>query len=348
MASVDDIVSRLQGLSLGAKCVQHDPVTSPAAWKDALAAASDAPASYELTKTLVYKPKTAKTATPVPVIAIVREETETSSGALGKKLNLKELRLANEDLMKEFFGADKDSVSPVSLDATSFPKVLTVLDQSLASSDSLFAIHAGSSSSTIFLKGSEIASYVLSLQTAENKVQTLDFAALKAEAAAAAPAGGASTAKPAATSAQDAKIEGAAQIAIGIKKEVDFASWYTNVVIKGEMIDYYSVSGCYILRPWAYGIWDAIQDWFNPRIKALGVQNCYFPMFVSSKVLEKEKDHIEGFAPEVAWVTRAGQSELEEPIAIRPTSETVMYPYYSKWIQSHRDLPLKLNQWNSV
>lgn len=71
------------------------------------------------------------------------------------------------------------------------------------------------------------------------------------------------------------------------------------------MIDYYSVSGCYILRPWAYGIWDAIQDWFNPRIKALGVQNCYFPMFVSSKVLEKEKDHIEGFAPEVAWVTRA-------------------------------------------
>lgn len=109
MASVDDIVSRLQGLSLGAKVVKHDPVTSPAAWKDALAAASDAPASYELTKTLVYKPKTAKTATPVPVIAIVREETETSSGSLGKKLNLKELRLANEDLMKEFFSADKDS-----------------------------------------------------------------------------------------------------------------------------------------------------------------------------------------------------------------------------------------------
>ncbi|KAG8897833.1 hypothetical protein FRC00_003749, partial [Tulasnella sp. 408] len=187
MASVDDIVSRLQGLSLGAKVVKHDPVTSPAAWKDALAAASDAPASYELTKTLVYKPKTAKTATPVPVIAIVREETETSSGSLGKKLNLKELRLANEDLMKEFFGADKDSVSPVSLDATSFPKVLTVLDQSLTTSDSLFAIHAGSNSSTIFLKGSEIASYVLSLQTADNKVQTIDFAALKAEAAAAAP-----------------------------------------------------------------------------------------------------------------------------------------------------------------
>lgn len=78
------------------------------------------------------------------------------------------------------------------------------------------------------------------------------------------------------------------------------------------------------------------------------MQNCYFPMFVSSDVLEREKDHIEGFAPEVAWVTRAGKSELERPVAIRPTSETVMYPYYAKWIQSHRDLPLKLNQWNSV
>ena len=80
----------------------------------------------------------------------------------------------------------------------------------------------------------------------------------------------------------------------------------------------------------------------------MGVENCYFPMFVSSDVLEREKDHIEGFAPEVAWVTRAGKNDLEKPIAIRPTSETVMYPYYAKWITSHRDLPLKLNQWNSV
>jgi prolyl-tRNA synthetase len=88
--------------------------------------------------------------------------------------------------------------------------------------------------------------------------------------------------------------------------------------------------------------------WFDAEIKKLGVENCYFPMFVSSEVLEREKDHIEGFAPEVAWVTKAGQTDLERPIAIRPTSETVMYPYYAKWITSHRDLPLRLNQWNSV
>lgn len=117
---------------------------------------------------------------------------------------------------------------------------------------------------------------------------------------------------------------------------------------KGEMLDYYDVSGCYILRPPSYAIWEQIQRWFDDKIKSIGVQNAYFPMFVSSRVLEKEKDHIEGFAPEVAWVTRAGSSELEEPIAIRPTSETVMYPYYAKWVQSYRDLPLKLNQWNSV
>jgi len=134
-----------------------------------------------------------------------------------------------------------------------------------------------------------------------------------------------------------------------VKKEQEvFGEWYQQALIKGEMLDYYDISGCYILKPWSYGIWQEIQTWFDVGIKELGVQNCYFPMFVSSKVLEKEKDHIEGFAPEVAWVTRAGQSDLEEPIAIRPTSETVMYPYYSKWIRSHRDLPLRLNQWNSV
>ncbi|ORY92880.1 hypothetical protein BCR35DRAFT_316740 [Leucosporidium creatinivorum] len=132
------------------------------------------------------------------------------------------------------------------------------------------------------------------------------------------------------------------------KEQAVFGDWYSQALIKGEMLDYYDISGCYILKPWSYGIWQEIQTWFDAGIKELGVQNAYFPMFVSSKVLEREKDHIEGFAPEVAWVTRAGQSDLEEPIAIRPTSETVMYPYYAKWIRSHRDLPLKLNQWNSV
>ena len=90
------------------------------------------------------------------------------------------------------------------------------------------------------------------------------------------------------------------------------------------------------------------QSFFDGEIKKLGVQNCYFPIFVSQAALQKEKDHIADFAPEVAWVTRSGETELSEPIAIRPTSETVMYPAYAKWIQSYRDLPIKLNQWNNV
>lgn len=114
------------------------------------------------------------------------------------------------------------------------------------------------------------------------------------------------------------------------------------------MIEYYDVSGCYILRPWAYQIWETIQRFFDDKIKADGVKNCYFPMFISKGALETEKTHIADFAPEVAWVTKSGQSELAEPIAIRPTSETVMYPSYAKWVQSHRDLPIRLNQWCNV
>ena len=114
------------------------------------------------------------------------------------------------------------------------------------------------------------------------------------------------------------------------------------------MIDYYDISGCYIMRPWSFAMWEQIQGWFDARIKELGVKNSYFPVFVSKSALEQEKDHVEGFAPEVAWVTKSGDSDLAEPIAIRPTSETIMYPAFAKWIRSHRDLPLKLNQWSNV
>ncbi|XP_066249632.1 bifunctional glutamate/proline--tRNA ligase [Euwallacea similis] len=138
------------------------------------------------------------------------------------------------------------------------------------------------------------------------------------------------------------------RLGLEARKEESLSDWYSQVITKGEMIEYYDVSGCYIFRPWSYAIWEAIKDWFDGEIKKLGVQNCYFPIFVSKSVLEKEKTHIADFAPEVAWVTKSGDSDLAEPIAVRPTSETVMYPAYAKWIQSHRDLPIKLNQWNNV
>ncbi|CRG83739.1 prolyl-tRNA synthetase [Talaromyces islandicus] len=144
------------------------------------------------------------------------------------------------------------------------------------------------------------------------------------------------------------KADGPALIGIDVSKEEDFPGWYQQVLTKGEMLDYYDVSGCFILKPASFYIWETIQNWFNEKIKKIGVRNCSFPLFVSEDVLQREKDHIEGFAAEVAWVTHAGSTPLEKKIAIRPTSETVMYPYYAKWIRSHRDLPLRLNQWNSV
>ncbi|XP_054468502.1 bifunctional glutamate/proline--tRNA ligase isoform X1 [Anoplopoma fimbria] len=138
------------------------------------------------------------------------------------------------------------------------------------------------------------------------------------------------------------------RLGLEAKKEENLADWYSQVITKAELIEYYDVSGCYVLRPWAYSIWEAIQEFFNKEIRKMGVENCYFPMFVSQAALEKEKSHIEDFAPEVAWVTRSGKTELAEPIAVRPTSETAMYPAYAKWVQSHRDLPIKLNQWCNV
>ena len=129
---------------------------------------------------------------------------------------------------------------------------------------------------------------------------------------------------------------------------MNFSEWYREVITKAELIDYYDISGCYILRPRSYYIWEKIQGFLDARFKQSGVQNCYFPMFVTKQALNREANHIEGFSPEVAWVTKSGQSELDEEIAIRPTSETIMYPAFAKWIHSHRDLPLRLNQWSNV
>ena len=138
------------------------------------------------------------------------------------------------------------------------------------------------------------------------------------------------------------------QLGITVKKSEDFNEWYNQVVLKADMIDYSLVSGCIIFKPNSYSIWEKIQKIFDERIKRSGHKNCYFPMFIPESLLKKEAEHIEGFSPEVAWVTKAGDSELSERLAIRPTSETIMYESYAKWVRSWRDLPLLLNQWNSV
>lgn len=130
--------------------------------------------------------------------------------------------------------------------------------------------------------------------------------------------------------------------------EEDFAQWYTDVVKKAELIDYTSVKGCMVLRPAGYAIWELIQQQLDAMFKATGVQNVYLPMFIPESLLNKEKDHVEGFAPEVAWVTQGGQQPLQERLCVRPTSETLFCDYYKNTVHSYRDLPQLCNQWCSV
>ena len=130
--------------------------------------------------------------------------------------------------------------------------------------------------------------------------------------------------------------------------EEDFAQWYTDVVKKAELIDYSSVKGCMILKPDGYAIWENIQKELDKRFKETGVENVYLPMFIPESLLNKEKEHVEGFAPEVAWVTHGGANPLQERLCVRPTSETLFCDFYKNVIQSYRDLPKNYNQWCSV
>jgi prolyl-tRNA synthetase len=135
----------------------------------------------------------------------------------------------------------------------------------------------------------------------------------------------------------------------GITAEKDeFSEWFTQIMLKADLADYTAVSGCIVFKPTAYEIWENLKEAVDGGYRQLGIRNAYFPLFIPEKFLNKEKEHVAGFSPEVAWVTHAGNTKLNERLAIRPTSETIMYPSISKWVRSYRDLPLKLNQWNNV
>ncbi len=131
-------------------------------------------------------------------------------------------------------------------------------------------------------------------------------------------------------------------------KAADLSAWYTAVCLKAELISYSPVRGCVVLRPHGFGMWENLQKHLDERFKATGHENAYFPLLIPESLLTKEAQHVEGFAPEVAWVTEGGQEKLEERLAIRPTSEVIIGVMYAKWIQSYRDLPVLINQWVNV
>jgi len=138
------------------------------------------------------------------------------------------------------------------------------------------------------------------------------------------------------------------ELGVTVRKSEDFSEWYTQVILKSELADYAPIKGCIVFREYSYAIWEKIQDFFNEKIKETGHKNAYFPLFIPESFLRREAEHFEGFNPECAWITMGGNSELEERLAVRPTSETIMYTMYKKWIRGWRDLPLKLNQWCNI
>jgi prolyl-tRNA synthetase len=131
-------------------------------------------------------------------------------------------------------------------------------------------------------------------------------------------------------------------------KSEDFSKWYLEIIRKAEMADYTTMKGMMVIRPYGYAIWEILQRLLDRRLKETGHTNAYFPLFIPESYLQKEMDHLQGFAPEVAWVTQGGQEELEEKLAVRPTSEAIIGSMYSKWIKSYRDLPVLINQWANI
>jgi len=132
------------------------------------------------------------------------------------------------------------------------------------------------------------------------------------------------------------------------KQSEDFGRWYIDVVRRAELADYSPVKGCMVIRPYGYAIWELMQQALDRRFKATGHVNAYFPLFIPESLLMKEREHVEGFAPQVAWVTQGGNEPLEERLVVRPTSETIIGTMYAKWVQSWRDLPILINQWANV
>jgi len=261
----------------------------------------------------------------------------------------KEFRFADDAALADKLKVKKGAVTPLAVMNDAAGDVTLVLDAKLMEAAKI-GVHPLRNDRTLTIPSADLLKFAAK-HGHEPKVVEFGSAA-----AGAAPSGGGAPKAEKPKPAKKAPVEdpnagkkaGADSKGLEYTKDGNFPKWYEQVIVKSEMIEFYDISGCYILRPWSFNLWEAITEFFDTRIKTLGVQNCYFPMFVSEAKLNAEKEHVEGFAPEVAWVTKSGDGDLEQPIAIRPTSETIMYPAFAGWIRSHRDLPLLLNQWNSV
>lgn len=320
-----DVFNYLKTMHIEYKEYTHDPALS-------IADLQKSPGSLEngpFLKNLVYVDKKNN------LYFVVAHEATKVGGQFWKALGTTKnnVRFAKEDALEETLGTYKGAVNIFALANDESKKVPKVIFDAVLEKNDYLSFHPQDNSSTVEVKHANILEFLDSIGRS--------YVYLKLED---------SEETPVEEKKVDEKVEdkGETKLKIDCKKSEDFSSWYSQVIIKAELIDYYDISGCYILKPNSYYLWERIQQHMDEKFKSLGVRNCYFPMFVSSKNLNKEKEHVEGFEPEVAWVTHSGKSKLAEPIAIRPTSETIMYPTFSKWVKSYRDLPVLVNQWTNV
>ena len=361
--STNTIIQRLDALSIPHTTYSHVPcMTAEELVANVPLPSSSSSSSETHTKNLLFKDKKHGL---ILVSACTDAEVDTKELAKSLKLEGKaNLRLTDEATLLAKLGCMRGCVGPLSVANNVDKDVRLVLDEGLLTKDKVHSHPMRNDASTSmvpadmmrFLK--EVGVEPTLLPFAKKGV-AVDIPAFSSAEGGDNKGAKSHSSKPtippkpkdapkAANKDKKQTKKGETQLALKWSKSENFAMWYTDVIVLSEMISYYDISGCYILRPWSYKIWELIQDWFNVQIRKLGVENSYFPMFVSRERLEKEKDHVEGFAPEVAWVTKSGNDDLAAPIAVRPTSETIMYPAFADWIRSHRDLPLKLNQWSNV
>ena len=234
--------------------------------------------------------------------------------SISKKLSAPECRFAADDYLSSVLKVIKGSVTPFAAINDTEKKCTFAIDKILLDQNTLW-LHPLHNDQSTSISGADLIKF---LKAVDHEPVVIDFSDVAPADSAAEPAAKAAKGgeKPAAKAADKGKKETGAGadsgqketlLSLSVKKEDDFATWYSEVITRSEMIDYYDISGCYILRPWSFSIWEIIQKFFDDEIKKLGVQGCYFPMFVSQRALEAEKDHIEGFSPEVAWVTKSGQ-----------------------------------------
>ena len=317
LQSQKDVLEALDALEIRYKGYDHPASQTIEDLRTHLGKLDHAP----FVKNLVYTDKKKE------VYFIVAHEHSQVSPDLWKRLgtNKNNVRMATDEVLQEVFGTFRGAVGIFALPNDREGRVKKVIVDKQLEGESYLTFPPQTNTCMLELTAEDTFKFL--------RTHNIAFEFM--------PLGEAAAEEP-----QRSEAEG--KQGIEHKKAENFGEWYSQVITRSDLIEYYDISGCYVLRPSSYFIWETLQAALDADFKAAGVRNCYFPMFVLGAHLKKEEENFAGFKAEVAWVTHSGDSKLPEPIAVRPTSETIMYPYFSKWIKSHRDLPLKINQWTNV